>query len=281
MDGPMRRPSLADRVTSLEVFTGRDLAPGRPLIARLIGRRFDAILDGVGYAKPYDPSFGKNMVKTMSHLLTALGCSFGFAEQTELSLFAISGGGDARRLLSRISGEGAAKLSLLLGSVCTFETRLYELPELPIAVDYFRWRQREAHMRAIDRYCIYILGQSGTEQEGAERVISGLGPEEKIELLRQHGFDFANVPAWQRRGASVALRAGSDGMGGGTDPRARLIVDLNLPADEEFGTYLRPLLGIPDPGAPADGAQERRNEPIEPSEPTQSDDAGGAASRPA
>ncbi len=241
----MRRPPLADELVSFEVFTGRDLVPGRPLVARLIGRRFDAILDGIGYQKPYDAAFGKHMVKTLSHLLTALGCSFGYAEQTELSLFAVSGGGDARRLLSRIAGEGSAKLSLLLGAVSTFEARLYELPDVPVAVDYFRWRQREAHLRAVDRYCLHVLGQSGSEPEGAERIIEGLGPDEKIELLRQNGLDFQTVPAWQRRGATIALRQnGTAAPTGEGDPRARLVVDLNLPAEDEFGGYLRPLLGI-------------------------------------
>jgi tRNA(His) 5'-end guanylyltransferase len=240
----MRRPTHAEELGTFEVFTGRDLVPGRPLIARLIGRRFDALLDGVGYAKPFDAGFGKNMVKTLSHLLTSLGCSFGFAEQAELSLFAISGGGDARRLLSRISGEGSAKLSLLLGNVSTFEARLYELPDVPLAVDYFRWRQHEAHLRALDRYCLHVLGQQGTEPQGAERIISGLGPEDKVELLRQNGLDFGGVPSWQRRGASVALRAGN---ADGHDARARLVVDLNLPNEEEFGAYLRPILGVPEP----------------------------------
>jgi tRNA(His) 5'-end guanylyltransferase len=243
----MRRPILAEDLQPFEVFTGRDLVPGRPLIARLIGRRFDLILDGIGYQKPYDASFGKNMVKTLSHLLSALGCSFGFAEQSELSLFAISGGGDARRLLSRIAGESSAKMSLLLGSVTTFEARLYELPDVPLAVDYFRWRQYEAHARAIDRYCLFVLGQSGTEQVGAERIIAGLGPDEKVELLRQNGLDFGGVPAWQRRGAAVALRTDSNGQGNGEPARSRLVVDLNLPPEEELGDYLQPLLGIASP----------------------------------
>lgn len=238
----MRRPSLAEDLAPFEVFSGRELTPGKPLIARLIGRRFDAILDGVGYTKPYDPTFGKHMVKTLSYLLTVLGCSFGYAEQTELSLFAISGGGDGRRLLSRIAGEGSAKLSLLLGAVSTFEARLYELPEVPLAIDYFAWRQKEAHLRAVDRYCLFMLGQSGTEAQGAERIIAGLGPDEKVELLRQNGLDFQSVPSWQRRGASVALRH-ANGVPEGGESRARLVVDLNLPADDEFDAYLRPLLG--------------------------------------
>jgi tRNA(His) 5'-end guanylyltransferase len=241
----MARANVPEALTPFEVFPGRELAPGRPLIARLVGRRFDAHVDGVGYAKPYDPAFGKCMVKTLSYLLTALGASFGFAEQCELSLFAIAGGGDARRLLSRISGEASAKLSLLLGSVCTFETRLYELEDVSLAVDYFAWRQHEAELRAVERYCTFTLAQSGTEAQASERILAGLGPDEKVELLRQNGLDFQGVPAWQRRGASVALRAnGVPAQGDEAESRARLVVDLNLPADAEFDAYLKPLLGL-------------------------------------
>ncbi len=239
----MLRPTLADAIGPYEVVASRALTPGRPLIARLIGRRFDALLDGVGYAKPYDATFGKTMVKTLSYLLTALGASFGFAEQTELSLFALAGGGDARRLLARIAGEGSAKLSLLVGNVCTFETRLYQFDDSSLAVDYFRWRQEEAFVRAVDRYCLYVLGQSGTELQAAERVISGLGPDDKVELLRQNGVEFHGVPSWQRRGAAVVLRAYA-GEGEKGDARGRLVVDLNLPSEAEFGAYLRPILGL-------------------------------------
>lgn len=234
---------FTEQLSGFEVVEGRELVAGQPLIARLIGRRFDALLDGVGYVKPYDPAFGKNMVKTLSYLLTALGASFGFAEQTELSLFAIAGGGEARRLLSRIAGEGSAKLSLLLGSVCTFETRLFQVPDVEVAVEYFRWRQREAQLRAVDRYCMFVLGQTGTETSAAERVLAGLGLDEKVELLRQNGLDFQGLPSWQRHGASVALRAtGTIPHEGSAENRGRLVVDLNLPAEAEFAAYLRPLL---------------------------------------
>jgi tRNA(His) 5'-end guanylyltransferase len=240
----MPRSTIAEAIGPYEVVASRDLVPGRPLVARLIGRRFDALLDGVGYAKPYDATFGKTMVKTLSYLLTALGASFGFAEQTELSLFAIAGGGDARRLLARIAGEGSAKLSLLLGNVCTFETRLYQFEDSKLAVDYFRWRQESAFNRAVDRYCLFVLGQSGTELAAAERIISGLGPDEKVELLRQNGLEFQGVPAWQRRGASVVLRAHPNGGDGNGDSRGRLVVDLNLPSEADFSDYLRPILGL-------------------------------------
>src|SRR5687767_5178920 len=109
----MRRPTAADQLNPFEVFAGRELVPGKPLVARLLGRRFDQLIETMGYERPYDPRFGKALLKTLSHLVSTLGCSFGFAERTDLSLYAVAGGGDARRLLSRIAVEAAGKMSLI------------------------------------------------------------------------------------------------------------------------------------------------------------------------
>jgi tRNA(His) 5'-end guanylyltransferase len=140
-------------------------------------------------------------------------------------------------------------LSLLLGSVCTFETRLYQLQDVDLAIDYFRWRQEEARARAVHRYCAFALAQSGTEVQAAERILAGLGTDDRIELLRQNGVDFHGVPAWQQRGAAVALRPVEGGEETNGDSRSRLIVDLNLPlssvAEDGFGDYLRPILSAP------------------------------------
>ena len=239
----MPAPIMPEDLAPFEVFPGRELVAGRPLVARLSGRRFDLLLDSAGYAKPYDPGFGKGMVKTLSYLLSVLGASFGFAEQTELSLFAMAGGGDARRLLSRIAGEASGKLSLTLGMVATFETRLYQLDDLDLCVEYFRWRHAEAQSRAVDRYCHFVLGQAGTEGSAAERILATLRPEDKVELLHQNGLEFQSVPAWQRHGAAIALHAGAPVDDGSEEAPARLVVDLNLPDDGDFGEYVRPLLG--------------------------------------
>jgi tRNA(His) 5'-end guanylyltransferase len=236
----MRHPTLPERLAPFEVFAGRELSVGRPLVARLAGRRFDQLLDDGTYEQPYDPRFGKAMVKTLSYLVTALGASFGYAERTELSLYAISAGGDARRLLSRIAGEGAGKLSMLLGHVATFDTHLYEFPDADVALEYFRWRQESAHVTAIDRYCTHVLSQSGADQNAVPRILDGLGPDEKVELLRQNALEFATVPAWQRRGACVRLRPAESENGHSN--MGRLVVDLNLPDEDEFGNYLRRAL---------------------------------------
>jgi len=237
----MRQPTHAERLAPFAVFPGRDLTSGRPLIARLIGRKFDQILDGDGFEKPFDPRFGKAMLKTLSHLCTVLGCTFGYAERAELSLFAIAAGGDARRLLMRIGGEASAKLSLLLGQVVTFDAHLFELPDVEAANEYFRWRQEESNAVAIDRYCVHVLAGSGADSTAVPRILDGLGDEEKVELLRQNALEFSQVPSWQRRGATVRVRPPSEGESNG-DGTARLLVDLNLPADDELRAYLTAAL---------------------------------------
>jgi len=242
----MRQPTLQDQLGPFEVLTGRELSVGKPLIARLAGRRFDQLLDEGGFERPYDPSFGKAMVKTLSYLCTVLGASFGYAERTELSLYAVSAGGDARRLMSRIAGEAAGKLSLLVGHPLTFDTHLYEPPDADLALEYFRSRFEVATGSAIDRYCTHVLSQSGADASAVPRILDGLGPDEKVELLRQNALEFGQVPAWQRRGACVRLRP-AEGSNGAEHTVGRLIVDLNLPSlepDENAGMtdYLRKAL---------------------------------------
>jgi tRNA(His) 5'-end guanylyltransferase len=240
----MRRATVADQPNPFEVFAGRELAVGRPLVARLVGRKFDNLFEQLAYDRPYDARFGKAMLKTLSYLVTTLGCTFGFAERTELSLYAVSNGGDARRLMSRIAGEASGKLSLLLSSVGTFEVHLYEFPEAEDALEYFRWRQEEAEVTAIDRYCMHVLSQSGADPDAATRILDGLGSDEKVELLRQNALDFSTVPTWQRNGAVVRLRAAPDqsGQSDANGTNARLLIDLNLPIQDEFGQYVRRAL---------------------------------------
>jgi tRNA(His) guanylyltransferase len=236
----MRHPTMADKLAAFEVFPDRELKVGQPIVARLVGRRFDQILESGPYERPFDARFGKAMVKTLSYVAATLGASFGFAERTDLSLYAIANGGDARRLLSRIAGEASGKLSLLVGEVATFEARLYEFPSHDQALEYFRWRQDEASQLSIDRYCTHVLAQSGADATAVPRILDGLGADEKVELLRQNALDYTAVPSWQRLGAVVRLSPVENGHAG--NGVGRLTVDLNLPAEDAWGDYLRQAL---------------------------------------
>jgi len=226
----MPGPSFADNVAAYEVLPAQELLPGRPIVARLIGRRFEALF-GARFDRPFDGEMGKMVVKTLSHLCSHLGAAYGYAERTEMSLFAVASGGEARRLISRIGGEAAAKMSLLLGDIATFDTRLYQFDEAGAAGEYFAWRRREAEVTAIDAYCTHVLSAQGAEVAAVPRILEGLGAEEKVELLRQNDFDFARVPPWQREGVGVYVER--DGSG------PHVVVDLQLPTGADYRAYLQ------------------------------------------
>jgi tRNA(His) 5'-end guanylyltransferase len=103
-----------------------------------------------------------------------------------------------------------------------------------------RWLQDEASVLTIDRYCTHVLSQSGADAGAVPRILDGLGPDEKVELLRQNALDFTAVPAWQRRGAVVRIQPIGENSHNGAS--GRLIVDLNLPGDDAWNDYLRQAL---------------------------------------
>jgi tRNA(His) 5'-end guanylyltransferase len=225
---------LAAVISPFEVLATQPLTEGRPIVARLIGRKFDQLFDGNQFERPFDARLGKMMLKTLSHLCAALGASYGYCERSEMSLFAVSNGGEARRLLSRISGEAAGKMSLLIGELVTFEARLYEFTCADETWDYFRWRREEAKAQALDVYCNHVLVGSGSDAQHVPMILQGLDHDEKIELLRQNSLEYAKVPAWQRLGAGVYVSH--------EDDSGKLVVDLDLPDGEAYPEYLRRIV---------------------------------------
>jgi tRNA(His) 5'-end guanylyltransferase len=226
----MSPDAFAERIAPYEVLPAQELSPGSPIVARLLGRRFEQLYDK-GFQKPFDPGLGKMLVKTLSHLCANLGASFGYAERDGLSLCATSTGGEARRLLSRIGGEASAKMSLLLGDVATFDTRLYSFAVSDDVRDFFAWRRAEAQAQALDLYCAHALASSGADPAAVPHILEGLDADEKYELLRQNQFDWESVPPWQRYGVGVYVAPGAAG--------AQLVVDLQLPSEDDYAGYLQ------------------------------------------
>src|SRR5262245_12574179 len=139
----MRREGFAERLEHFEVLADRELMAGFPAVARLRVRDLEALLTTVqnGSGQPHDPRFAKMMVKTASHLLAAgTGAVYAFAEREEISALVApvsdddDEARDARELLVRLVSEATAKLSLLSSAIATFEGRLYEFPNAPLAL---------------------------------------------------------------------------------------------------------------------------------------------------
>ena len=200
---------MADKLSAFEVFPDRELKVGHPIVARLVGRQFDQLLDAGLYDRPYDARFGKAMVKTLSYVATTLGASFGFAERTELSLY-------AARQRRRRAAPAVAHRRRGVGQAVAAARRGRDLRGAPLRIPVARHcrsttsaggRKRPTSCRSIAtaRTCCRSRAPTPT---AVPRILDGLGPDEKVELLRQNALDFGTVPTWQRHGAAVRIAAG-------------------------------------------------------------------------
>jgi tRNA(His) 5'-end guanylyltransferase len=221
---------LPEQIAPYEVFADCPLISGTPLVAHLIGRRFEQRLNE-RTDQPFDSDVQKALLKTLSHLCAVLGCSFGYADRTDLLLYAISQGSDARRLLSRLAGEASAKLSLLVGEVFTFDVRLFEIPSVELARTYFLWRRQRAEASALERYVTYTLEKAGTDARSIPSILSNTTSEQRLSILRQNSVDYSQQPSWQRHGSSVYM-AQEEGRA------PHLVIDLRLPDAAHYPEYL-------------------------------------------
>lgn len=232
--------TILDRLRSFQIPPTTPLAQGQYVVARLRGVEFDGILDSpeFGFERPFDVDFGKMMVRTASHLLGGDVCGrFGFVEQLELSMLMDNrtlarGWSDATDLQSFLVALASSKMSLQVEDEALFTCNLYSFSKSDLVIAYFMWRQQEAYLAALDRYCEYVLSKGDTSPEGVASILDGLGPLEKEEILRQNGIEYGSLPSWQRRGSGVHLT-----------PENRIAVDTNLPKDESYRPYLQQFLG--------------------------------------
>jgi tRNA(His) 5'-end guanylyltransferase len=229
--------TLLDRLRSFQIPPATPIVTGHHIVARLMGVDFDGIFNSpeFGFARPFDPRFGKMMLRTASHLLGGDACGrFAFTELSEMSVLldhrsVSSHWSDATDLQSYLVAIAASKMSLEVEEEVVFTCKLYSFSKSDLAVAYFLWRRQEAAVAALDRYCEYVLGKDSSNPEGVAKLIDGLGLHEKEEILRQNNIEYKDLPAWQRQGAAVHL----------ADEDNRVAVETNLPHESAYGPYLQ------------------------------------------
>jgi tRNA(His) 5'-end guanylyltransferase len=197
----------------MRVFeTAHDLCvlPGLYMVARLDGRNFTRLTKEVhAFDAPFDVRFRDLMLETTEHLMSGCGFNivYGYTESDEISLlFAQDEAGfqrKLRKLLSILAGEASARFSLLLGALASFDCRISELPSADDVIDYFRWRNEDAHRNALNAHCYWCLRKAGKSVAQATAELRGLSVAAKNELLFQQGVNFNELPLWQKRGMGL------------------------------------------------------------------------------
>ena len=129
-----------------------------------------------------------------------------------------------------------------------FDCRICQLPTIDLVVDYFRWRNEDAHRNALNAHCYWCLRRDGLSVEAATTSLERVSVAEKNELLFQHGINFNDLPSWQKRGMGVYWeeydKSGENPLTGEkvTARRRRLRRDLELPMGDAYSIFVRQFL---------------------------------------
>jgi tRNA(His) 5'-end guanylyltransferase len=224
------------------------------MAARVDGRNFTKLTkERYSFEAPFDVRFRDYMIETTKHLMN---CGFrviyGYTESDEISLLfhplENTFSRKLRKYESVLAGEASAKFSFLLGGMGVFDCRIAQLPTLGKVVDYFRWRNEDAHRNALNSHCYWMLRKIGLNENEATKKMKGLSISEKNEILFQNNVNFNELPNWQKRGVGLYFEEVEKK---GYDPvkekeaisrRCVIKVELELKMKEEYGVFIENLV---------------------------------------
>jgi len=251
----MKFDELDGRMRVFEKAHDLCVLPGLYMVARLDGRSFTRLTKEVHqFEAPFDARFRDMMLATAEHLMAGCGFNavYGYTQSDEISLlFALEENNfqrKLRKLHSILSGEASAQFSLLLGAIAVFDCRISQLPSMGYVVDYFRWRNEDAHRNALNAYGYWLLRKKGLSVSEATAGMKGLSVAEKNELLFENGVNFNDLPLWQKRGSGLYWeeyeRPAENPVTGEkiVARRRRVRRDLELPMRDDYSAFLSKLL---------------------------------------
>lgn len=206
----MKFKVLDEKMRVYETSHDHCVMPGIFMVARLDGRSFTKLTrDICKFEVPFDDKFNFYMTEVVRHLMKDCGFSvlYGYTQSDEISLlFSLdeqSFGRKLRKYNSVLAGEASAKISTLLGIMAVFDCRICQLPNENIVVDYFRWRQSDAHRNALNSCCYWLLRKEGRGSRWTTKALEGKSTSQKNEFLFERGINFNDYPAWQKRGVGL------------------------------------------------------------------------------
>ena len=257
----MKFDELDSRMRVFETSHDLCVLPGLHIVARLDGRNFTRLTKEVHpFEAPFDIRFRDMMLATVEHLMACgFNVTYGYTQSDEISLlFSLDENTfnrKLRKLNSILAAEASARMSLLLGDMACFDCRVSQLPTVNDVIDYFRWRNEDAHRNALNAHCYWCLRKDGKNVNEATSKLVGLSVAAKNELLFQRGVNFNDLPIWQRRGVGVCWeeydKPAENPMTGEkvVARRRRLRRELALPMKDAYSDFIRELIGRDVPGS--------------------------------
>ncbi|MBQ6772265.1 MAG: hypothetical protein IJP44_14975 [Bacteroidales bacterium] len=225
--------TLDKKMRRFEQSLDRTMLDGIFVVARLDGHGFTRLTKKEwDLEKPFDVGFRDAMIATTKHLMD---CGFrivyGYTQSDEISLlFHLQDdtfGRKERKLISILAAEASVAFSMHTNRFAVFDCRLVPLPTTENVVDYFRWRQEDAHRNSLNSYCYWTLRKEGLSASETQKRISRISNSEKNEILFERGINYNNLPSWQKRGVGLFFR---DEQRQGYNPKTKESVTFNRKA---------------------------------------------------
>jgi tRNA(His) guanylyltransferase len=142
------------------------ILPGVPFLVRVDGRAFHTLTRG--FDKPFDANFNHCMVETTKFLIEKTHATIGYTQSDEISLGFLNPvsednktpaffGGKLHKICSITAALATAKFNQLLAqklpekadSLPVFDSRVWSVPNLDVAAEYFMWREEDATRNSI------------------------------------------------------------------------------------------------------------------------------------
>ena len=242
----MKFDELETRMRLFETAHDHSVLPGVFMVARMDGRSFTRLTRDVhGLEAPYDERFRDCMIDTVERLMQCgFAVAYGYTQSDEISLLfrrdESAFGRKLRKFNSVLAGEASAAFTHALGAPGAFDARVSQLPTTRDVVDYFRWRQEDAHRNALGGHCYWLLRSQGKTEREATVRLQGASVAARNELLFDHGINFNELPLWQRRGIGFTWESyEKEGRNPTTGQsvvalRRRVAVNLELPMKLDY-----------------------------------------------
>lgn len=249
----MNAEQFAAAQRAREWFHAMTMPPGSWTVLRVDGRGFSRLTEE-HFSKPFDDRMHQHMTTVAEALVTELGGAYGCTHCDEASVLLPPDsdlfGRSQEKLVSVSAGIASAAFTAAAGTPGHFDSRAWIGATVPDVADYFSWRQSDAARSALGSWCYWTLRQAGRTGPQATAELTGVSASGLNELLHQHGINYNDVPAWQRRGTGLYWQ---DHSKTGHDPRTgtetvttrrRLHADDHLPMKDQYRALIQNLAAI-------------------------------------